>query len=241
MQVDGECQESSNTAKHPQLQFRIKVNHIISKVYQLKAMASTSSQAYLKADLQLPEDETLRFREIHTAEGEIKKPPGVQNLEEWGQIRAPSGKHPGKSFKEIYGQDPNHVSQLKNRRGVSAWLRNFQMYSRARLEITNKMLQQERQMPVIPKKTTDRASSTKVTEDDWIPIQPTPPAKGMISRVGEHKRGLETEKTEMQIEQDPHKIMALQTQIAVLQKRELAKETEKVGSSNQSKGAAEMA
>ena len=46
-------------------------------------------------------------------------------------------------------------------------------------------------------------------------------------------------KTEMQIEQDPHKILALQTQIALLQ-RELAKETEKVNSKDQSKGSGEM-
>jgi hypothetical protein len=199
-------------------------------------MAGKKSQPYLTTELQLPVDDSLEFKEIHNQDGEIMKPPGVTTLEEWGKIHAPSGKHSGKTFQEIFDQDPNYVFQLRNRRGVSAWVRNFQMYARARNEIINRNLQVERQqqMPIQPK-------ATPGINKEWTAVHcPRTPAEVGTSKKGELKRSASEEKSEMNIEKNQDKITDLQTKIAVLQ-RELARETERSSSSGQSKEMAETA
>ena len=89
-------------------------------------------------------------------------------------------------------------------------------------------------MPFALRKTMSQGPMRQETEDDGMPITTTPPAEGKTN-----KRGHEKDKMEMQIESDPNKITALQTQIALLQ-RELAKETGKVQAKDQSKGSGEM-
>ncbi|CAL1160332.1 unnamed protein product [Cladocopium goreaui] len=196
----------------------------------MSKMLGEKSQPYLTTELQLPVDESLEFKEIHNQDGEIRKPPGVTTLEEWGKIHAPSGKHPGKTFQEIFDQDPNYVFQLRNRRGVSAWVRSFQMYARARNEIINRNLQAERQqqMPIQPRATTE-------INQEWTAVHcPRTPAEVGTSKKGELKRSASEEKSGMNIEKNQDKITDLQTKIAVLQ-RELARETERSSSSGQSK------
>jgi hypothetical protein len=133
-------------------------------------MTDHREKPYLSSELQLQEDQTLQFQSPYTTSGEIMKPPGVQTLEEWGEVRAPSGKHPGKTFAEIYNMDQSYAFQLKNRRGVSAWVRSFQMYTKARLEVSNKILEKERQMPVRPAKTSMAKMSGKHETEDWISV-----------------------------------------------------------------------
>ena len=196
-------------------------------------MTDRREKPYLSSELQMPEDQTLQFQSPYTTSGEIMKPPGVQTLEEWGEVRAPSGKHPGKTFAEIYSLDQNYAFQLKNRRGVSAWVRSFQMYTRARLEVSNKILEKERQMPVRPAKTSvAKMSGTQETED-WIPVPEGSQSGASASSKPELKRRAEEEQGQMTVEQDHHRVMEIKTQISILQ-RELEwqtqgpKETEKM-------------
>lgn len=196
-------------------------------------MTDRREKPYLSSELQMPEDQTLQFQSPYTTSGEIMKPPGVQTLEEWGEVRAPSGKHPGKTFAEIYSLDQNYAFQLKNRRGVSAWVRSFQMYTRARLEVSNKILEKERQMPVRPAKTSvAKMSGTQETED-WISVPEGSQSGASASSKPELKRRAEEEQGQMTVEQDQHRVMEIKTQIAILQ-RELewqtqgSKETEKM-------------
>ena len=196
-------------------------------------MTDRREKPYLSSELQMPEDQTLQFQSPYTTSGEIMKPPGVQTLEEWGEVRAPSGKHPGKTFAEIYSLDQNYAFQLKYRRGVSTWVRSFQMYTRARLEVSNKILEKERQMPVRPAKTSvAKVSGTQETED-WISVPEGSQSGASASSKLELKRRAEEEQGQMTVEQDQHRVMEIKTQIAILQ-RELewqtqgSKETEKM-------------
>jgi hypothetical protein len=196
-------------------------------------MTDHREKPYLSSELQLQEDQTLQFQSPYTTSGEIMKPPGVQTLEEWGEVRAPSGKHPGKTFAEIYSLDQNYAFQLKNRRGVSAWVRSFQMYTKARLEVSNKILEKERQMPVRPAKTSMAKMSGKPETEDWISVPEGSQSSASASSKPELKRRAEEEQGQMTVEQDQHRVMELKTQIAILQ-RELelqtqgSKETEKM-------------
>jgi hypothetical protein len=196
-------------------------------------MTDHREKPYLSSELQLQEDQTLQFQSPYTTSGEIMKPPGVQTLEEWGEVRAPSGKHPGKTFAEIYSLDQNYAFQLKNRRGVSAWVRSFQMYTKARLEVSNKILEKERQMPVRPAKTSMARMSGNQETEDWISVPEGSQSGASASSKPELKRRAEEEQGQMTVEQDQHRVMELKTQIAILQ-RELelqtqgSKETEKM-------------
>jgi hypothetical protein len=196
-------------------------------------MTDHREKPYLSSELQLQEDQTLQFQSPYTTSGEIMKPPGVQTLEEWGEVRAPSGKHPGKTFAEIYSLDQNYAFQLKHRRGVSAWVRSFQMYTKARLEVSNKILEKERQMPVRPAKTSMARMSGNQETEDWISVPEGSQSGASASSKPELKRRAEEEQGQMTVEQDQHRVMELKTQIAILQ-RELelqtqgSKETEKM-------------
>ena len=183
-------------------------------------MADSKPSPYMTAELQVPEDPALGVKDQYTEMGEIKKPPGIQTLEEWGRVRAQAGKHPGKTFAEIYDMDPCYLSQLRNRTGVSAWVKSLQMYTRARLEIVNKELEKERQMPVKPKKVSEKTQP----EEGWTEIasqSSNTKSSGKIKT--DLKRPAEEEQQEMRVEACPQRVNDLRTQIAILQ-RELEKE-----------------
>ena len=181
-------------------------------------MAQSKPSPYMTSELQMPEDQTLWVKDQYTAAGEIMKPPGIQTLEEWGQVRAQAGKHPGKTFAEIYDKDPCYLFQLKNRKGVSAWVRSLQMYTRARLEITNQALEKDRQMPLLPTK----GQRSKKVEEGWTEVAQS--SNQEVHRTkNDLKRPAEEEQSDMAVEASPERVIELQTKIAILQ-RELEKE-----------------
>lgn len=169
-------------------------------------------------------------------EKDLCKPPGIKNLEGWGQVKAPSGKHQGKSFQHIYEEDKMYVNHLWNRSAVSSWVRSFQLYCRHRRTASEeawnrakeanpgweKWGQEQRpttprQMPVLPKTSSPSAHS-------WTMVDP-PKTEGYMKTENKRPKEAETEfeEDQMNVEKDPAKIQQLQTQIAILQ-RELSKE-----------------
>ena len=74
-----------------------------------KAVTAPTTATHLTAELSLPEDETLSIKVNHWDIGAINKPPGINTLKEWGQIKAPSGKYPGLTFEEVFRMDQNYI------------------------------------------------------------------------------------------------------------------------------------
>ena len=82
-----------------QQHFKLKVSVRISINLPQSLMASRGQTTYRTAELILPEDETRGFPGTHGDIGAISKPPGINTLEKWGQVKAPSGKYPGLTFR----------------------------------------------------------------------------------------------------------------------------------------------
>ena len=138
------------------------------------------------------------------------------------------------------------MMQVKNRKAVSAWLRNFQMYSRARIHYDNLYVDQMAQKGVIVKwddvcnaglKPASSPSLPKAAPmlkaqvnsplktEGWINIEDTVSQ----SEVENLKRPVPPSSSskaqqDMTVEADPVRVQQLQTQIAILQ-RELAQHT----------------
>ena len=135
--------------------------------------------------------------------GEINKPPGIHTLEEWGQIRAPSGKYPGSTFAEIFQKDQVYVQHMWNRRGVSSWVRSFQMYCRAVRKLEpSPDYHRGYQAPVAPKSMSKSKPPTTVT-GEWTKIEKTGEAM-KTNPKGENKRSMQEPKNEMQTEANPN-------------------------------------
>ena len=171
-------------------------------------------------------------------------PPEVTTLREWGQLTLPEGKHKGKTFSEAF-KDQNYVFQLRNRKGVSQWVKNFQMYGRARVQadyeqsqklfaqgipVTVDMLNQmdvgRHQTQVTVKMKSTPVQKDPIESNQWIEVEGVKPSK---TEVGKKRTtspsGSEALTSPMPTEPNVEKIQQLQAQIALLQ-RELAKETQ---------------
>ncbi|CAL1139692.1 unnamed protein product [Cladocopium goreaui] len=205
---------------------------------------------YLDRMLTTPMDGNLMGYHTHgDLPQALVRPPDINTLTDWGYLKAPSGKHASKSFAAIYELDQGYVNQMWNRRGVSSWVRSFQMYSRARRAASEEAKRRGRQgspstsqgppmtppqMPVPPM--SSMASNTvpqpisqgKLKEKDkqsdleeWtqIPVETSVPCEG-----NKGKRVLDNPTTKMETQPNKEKIVQIQTQIAILQ-RELQKET----------------
>lgn len=168
----------------------------------------------------------------------IQRPPGVCSLGEWGAMVIPSGKFQGKSYEEA-AQDDGYVNQIWNRRAVSAWLRSFQMYARARRQAEAEWSRQQQQVikpgnqnqGLMP--TPKAMSPVKMPSEDapWVKVnmEPAPsPSKPKAGSPETMKRRQPEESSSsvkaMQTTPDPDRINQIQAQIAVLQ-RELARAT----------------
>eukprot|EP00435_Cladocopium_sp_Y103_P062813 s917_g24.t1 len=175
----------------------------------------------------------------------FQRPPEVNTLRDWGKLVMPDGKHRGKTFEQAFA-DQNYVFQLKNRRATSAWVKNFQMYSRCRVhydyahskemyekgipvttEMLSQMVSQPADQAIVPSEIPKaKAQSSKSNcPDDWTQVEEVPIKKAEISKRTASQVSGKTSQRSMSMEPDTEKINRLQTQIALLQ-RELAKETQ---------------
>ena len=209
-----------------------------------ETMMNQNAQAYLEMTLSGDEDPGLQTNQMYqNSPGQsYNVPPGIQNLQQWGELKAPSGKHQGKSFNQIYGEDRAYLNQIRHRRAVSAWLRSLQNYLYAREKYETKY-----QIPVPPmvshyvtppnqpkgkaqpKGAAAPMMAPKMTSkvgqtEDWQLISgKETPKKETVKRSSESIQS--TSSALMPTEPNPERVRALQTQIAVLQ-RELARETQ---------------
>ena len=206
-------------------------------------MASQMVPSYLDRMLTTPTDPTLQTSTSHDALPEVlMRPPGINTLTDWGRTVAPSGKHATKTFAAIYEDDRMYVKQLWNRRGVSSWVRSFQLYCRERraasLERQRLTRGEEQSPPRVPP--TEQKPIPKMAnvifqrnkkgyvgtptreEADWIQIPIDQPVTGE-NKNGKREMTPGTSSMETQVDQE--KVHKLQTQIAILQ-RELQKETQ---------------
>ena len=200
-------------------------------------MSSSQGSMYLAAELQVPEDQSLAFQAQMGSMSEMTKPPGINNLLEWGQILAPSGKHPGKSFAQIYVEDPNYVFQMKNRKGVSPWVKSFQQYCRARIDAEHQERMKTMQMPIKPQPKGQSRQTDSSAASEWIQVESHNTQDKNTKKKPENKRPVEVPKTSMSVDQDTEKIQELQTKIAILQReldQQRSNEIQSQGSMNPS-------
>jgi hypothetical protein len=182
-----------------------------------------------------------------TAPAEIQRPPGVSTLRDWGQLKMSSGKHGGKTFEQAH-TDLCYVRQMWNRKEVSAWVRSFQMYCRARSQMTSEYAFKMQEMgvevdlvglqtqvttanssshsaapkPISKPKAVAQLSQSKASQEEWINIEEEVQTKSEPRRTT--KRGSSKPKTtSMATEINATRVQELRTQIAILQ-RELARE-----------------
>ena len=204
-----------------------------SRVPQLGAMAVPplpSTWKTLTDQLTMPEDESLAMERDHqgAVSEHLKRPTGIQTLEQWGQVKAPAGKHKGRVFVEML-QDKGYVRQMWNRRGVASWVRSFQYYCRA-MEIYEKKNQMG---PIAASSTstlgwTSTSHGKQLDDEGWeimkSPGEPGPPQALAAARP--RKRGPDPKgRAKMALEPNLERVQELQTQIAVLQDR-LAREVQ---------------
>ena len=77
--------------------------------------------SYLVQDLSGDEDPGLQSNQTYMdAPGhQYQVPPGIKNLQQWGEIEVPSGKQQGQTFSEVYDNHPCYIFQIRNRKAVS--------------------------------------------------------------------------------------------------------------------------
>jgi hypothetical protein len=108
---------------------------------------------------------------------------------------------------------------MKNRKGVSAWVKSFQMYSLARIEAAHQETIKGSQMPLPPQRASKMTSPMQSSQSEWITVgdmEPKPKSQGPMK--SENKRPIEVTKTSMMVEHESQKMQELQTKIALLQR-----------------------
>ncbi|CAL1150724.1 unnamed protein product [Cladocopium goreaui] len=87
----------------------------------------------LEMPLTAKEDPSLSFDQGPIVQH--RRPPGVTNLQQWGEMKLPEGKWKGHSFAEAYLRDNKYVSFMASHsRLTSAWALSFHQYARLRLQ-----------------------------------------------------------------------------------------------------------
>lgn len=113
----------------------------------------TPYAAELGPNLSLPldvmEDPKLSFNQGPIMKA--RRPPGVQSLQEWGEMKFPEGKWKGHRFTEAYVSDHKYAMFMaSNPKLVSAWALSFHQYVQLRMQVEiqykEKKLQQEKEM-----------------------------------------------------------------------------------------------
>jgi hypothetical protein len=202
--------------------------------------------SYLDRVLTTPTDPSLQTSTHHEDLPEVlMRPPGINTLTDWGRVKASSGKHASKPFATIYEDDRMYVKQLWNRRGVSSWVRSFQLYCRERRaasqerqrltrgedseNVTPPRVPPTEQTPIQPMaKTAPKAiqraypSRQMLEEPDWTKVAIETPVP---EESKNNKRGMAPPIKPMEIPINQEKVNQIQAQIAILQ-RELLKETQ---------------
>lgn len=130
---------------------------------------------YLTRELNVEVDQFLWRSTTHGElnEDDLRKPPGIKNLEAWGNVKAPSGKRSGKTFRQIYEEEKMYMNQIWNRSAVTSWVRSLQLYGRHRraasLEAT------KRAMEANPDWEKEENAKLKAIQNQWQGWRPASP------------------------------------------------------------------
>lgn len=214
---------------HPRRSHQIVVNKAMGSPVEMK-------HSYLTMELSGDEDPDLQSNKMYLDAPSLqyKTPPGVKNLQQWGETVIPSGKQRGRTFQDVVENDPCYVFQIRHRKAVSPWLRSLQNYLIAR-----EKYQLRHQVPIPPKVQGDvnrpkptplpKASATKEKSNkEWEVITQMTSTSSTPAKAATNKRAPEAmeyqDKINMPVEPDAERVQQIRTQIALLQ-RELARET----------------
>eukprot|EP00435_Cladocopium_sp_Y103_P038647 s1426_g10.t1 len=231
--------------------FGVRKNLLGVKELVLYVMAVLVPAPYLTRTLKSPIDPSLQIKKEHQEMPEIlTRPPGIATLEEWGQLKALSGKHQSRTFEDLYLNERGYVNQLWNRKAVTSWIRSFQLFCRHRREASVDHQQREAreqglQMPISPHMTPEVQELIRQGGAPWWSPRRNAQAiqaKAMAKKAASSstktpedqewqllqeknlKRGLSTENVQnMETQPNAEKVTQIQAQIAILQ-RELQRE-----------------
>ena len=191
--------------------------------------------APLDMPLPFPEDQNLSYM-TKPEPVEIFRPPGVQNLRQWGQMVLPEGKHKGKSFQETVEQDYQYAQWIdKHRTLASDWAKSFQGFVRAWNQMNVVTIQNvntprpmaKSKLPMCP---SPKGTWSETEEEEMILVPENRKTEGKVASGG--KRSYVEEKGDhMETEVNAELVAQLRCQIALLQ-RELEKVTNKAATSS---------
>ena len=180
----------------------------------------------LSLPLEVLEDPSLSFDQGPIVKA--RRPPGVQSLAEWGEIKLPEGKWKGHSFSEAFVLDPKYASFMAgNVKLVSPWALSFHQYSRLRmqteLQYKEKKIEQERAQLKLQQAMLS-AMSSDPRPRDWevISAASTPmTSQGTLKRSAvevEEKKGMITEMDAQTKEEKMLKLALLQRGMDLIKK-----------------------
>ena len=174
---------------------------------------SGSTGAYLDAqvNIPLPFPEDTSLATMTTEVSNIKKPPGVNTLQEWSSQVIQDGKYAGTTFRGMEQADQPYATFIKNNpRLRAASLVNFKNYLMAKEYMIEKNRKSLKQMPD-DLSSWEMANSTSMgsTQQPEIP---------RVNRKGDKRAVPQEESDKMQTEIDASRVAQIQAQIAVLQR-----------------------
>lgn len=195
---------------------------IFAAMATMSKAGKTEMTADLDAPIQGPVDPNLAFDSLKVEEFEVKRPPGISTLREWGQLVFPDGKWEGHSFVESFQEDKKYVQYiLTNARLTSTWALSYKEYCKARLKAEDKAAERQDRVQKITKERLKEMSQYAPWKEppslSWEMISGTPASSSPATT----KRGLETEETytKMDVELDKMTRTEKLTQMALLQDR----------------------
>ena len=85
----------------------------------------------LDQPLPYPEDPSLTYMTV-TVDEDVKRPPGIHSLRQWGQMVMGEGKHKGQSFMDVISKDREYSNWMKKHQRLSSdWALSFQNFVKA--------------------------------------------------------------------------------------------------------------
>ena len=191
----------------------------------------SAAEVELDQPLPFPEDPSMTYMTV-TVEEEIKRPPGVQNLRQWGQMVMAEGKYKGSTFMDVINKDREYSNWMKKHQRLSSdcdWAVSFQNFVKAwdqthgynqvvkSLGATPKAqaMSQVKKIPEVKSWSEDEEELVMIESGGQV-IQGPKKVIGSSSSSGKRALGVENENN-MQPEVNPELVQQLQMQIAMLQ------------------------
>jgi hypothetical protein len=171
---------------------------------------------------------------------DIRRPPGITSLRQWGQMKLAEGKHRHKTFMEVINEDRDYATWMKKHpKLASDWATSFQNFVKAWDQAH--VIQQSAAVGLPIKTsgqvgTSHRPTGWSEDEEELVLIEDDKPKPSPMSvarckaAAGSGKRSYTMENVNnMNVEADPTVVAQLQLQIALLQDQlaQITKNTEK--------------